>query len=272
MLKSASTLVLMIVALAMMVTVPATSDARSLDEIIKSGKVRIGVHPNIPPLSYRDTSGKWQGFDIDLGKLLADKIGVEVEYVPVEWKARVPALISDQIDFSMAALTRNSKRAKVIDFTVPIHTENLAVLTTDKVKDVNSWQDLNREGLTMVGCRGCFPVQWMKDNMPKTKVLVVDSGSDLVRTIAQGRADGMVANLEWHKRFTSNFKKVNWVIIDDVIKTSYCAIGVKKGNYNLRDFLNIALYEIQSADQHNEIWRKYWDRDPLVKIIPDPYF
>ena len=161
MLRSVSTLVLMLVALAMMVTAPTTSDARSLDEIISSGKVRIGVHPNIPPLSYRDTAGVWQGFDVDLGKLIADKIGVKVEYVPVEWKARVPALISDQIDFSMAALTRNSKRAKVIDFTVPIHTENLAVLTTDKVKDVKSWKDLNREGLTMVGCRGCFPVRWM---------------------------------------------------------------------------------------------------------------
>ena len=84
--------------------------------------------------------------------------------------------------------------------------------------------------------------------------------------------DGMVANLEWHKRFTKNFSNVNWVIIDDVIKTSYCAMGVKKGNYSLRDFLNLALYELQSADVHNEIWRKHWGRDPLVKVLPNPYF
>ena len=255
-----------------LLVVPLASDARNLDEIIASGNVKIGVHPNIPPLSYRDTNGDWQGFDIDLGNELAKKIGVEVEFVPVEWKARVPALISEQIDFSMAALTRNSKRIKVIDFTFPIHTENLAVLITDKVTGVNSWKDMNRSDLTLVGCRGCFPVRWMKDNLPKAKVLVVDSGSDMVRTIAQGRADGMVANLEWHKRFTKNFSNVNWVIIDDVIKTSYCAMGVKKGNYSLRDFLNLALYELQSADVHNQIWRKHWGRDPLVKVLPNPYF
>ena len=91
-----------------LLVVPLASDARNLDEIIASGNVKIGVHPNIPPLSYRDTNGEWQGFDIDLGNELAKKIGVEVEFVPVEWKARVPALISEQIDFSMAALTRNS--------------------------------------------------------------------------------------------------------------------------------------------------------------------
>ena len=250
----------------------STAQARTLDEIISDGTVRIGVHPNIPPLSFRDQDGNWQGWDIEMGKLLADKIGAEVEFVPVEWKARVPSLISDQIDFSMAALTRNSKRAKVIDFTVPIHTENLAVLTTDKVGKISSWKDLDKKGLTMVGCRGCFPVNWMKTNMPNVKVLIVDSGSDMVRTIAQGRADGMVANLEWHKRFTENFKDVNWVIIDDVIRTSYCAIGVAKGNSSLRDFLNLALYEIQSTGKHNEIWESFWGMPPLVKIEADPYF
>ncbi|CAN0585745.1 unnamed protein product, partial [Laminaria digitata] len=135
----------------MAVALSATAvKARSLDEIISSGTVRVGVHPNIPPLSFRDSAGDWQGWDIEMAKLIAGKIGVEAEFVPVEWKARVPALVSDQIDFSMAALTRNSGRAKVIDFTVPIHTENLAVLTTDKVCDVKSWKDLDKDGLTMV--------------------------------------------------------------------------------------------------------------------------
>ena len=112
----------------------------------------------------------------------------------------------------------------------------------------------------------------MDYNKLKTFVTVVDSGSDMVRTIAQGRADGMVANLEWHKRFTLNFKDVNWVVIDDVIRTSYCAIGVAKGNSSLRDFLNLALYEIQSTGKHNEIWESFWGMPPLVKIEADPYF
>jgi polar amino acid transport system substrate-binding protein len=65
---------------------------------------------------------------------------------------------------------------------------------------------------------------------------------------------------------------VNWVVIDDVIRTSYCAIGVAKGNSSLRDFLNLALYEIQSTGKHNEIWESFWGMPPLVKIEADPYF
>ncbi|MCP5152557.1 MAG: transporter substrate-binding domain-containing protein [Ectothiorhodospiraceae bacterium] len=263
-------LAVLVAAFGIVASGPAT--ARTLDEIIASGTVRIGIHPNIPPLSYRDAAGEWQGYDADLGRMIADKLGVKPEFVATEFNARVPSLASDLIDLSLAALTRNSERMKVIDFTFPVYTENLAVLTTEKVGAVKSWKDLDREGLTMVGCRGCYPVQWMKDNMPNVKVLIVDSGSDMVRTIAQGRADGMVANLEWHKRFTDSHTDVKWVIIDDVIRTAYCAIGVKKGNTSLRDYLNAVIYEIQTAGTHNTLWAKHWGAAPLVEVVPQPYW
>jgi len=252
--------------------VPLTSQARTLDQIIADGTVRIGVHPNLPPLSFQGPTGEWQGYDVELGKLLAEKMGVQPEFVATEFNARVPSLVSDLIDFSLGALTRNSERMKVIDFTFPVYTENLAVLTPEKAGPVKSWKDLNKKGLTMVGCRGCYPVQWMKENMPNVEVLVVDSGSDLVRTIAQGRADGTVANLEWHKRFTDNFPDVKWVIVDDVIRTAYCAIGVSKGNETLKTYLNAAIYELQSAGTTEALWEKFWGAPPLTKVVPNPYW
>ena len=56
------------------------------------------------------------------------------------------------------------------------------------------------------------------------------------------------------------------------LKLQMIAIGVAKGNSSLRDFLNIALYEIQIAGKHNEIWESFWGMPPLVKIEADPYF
>jgi polar amino acid transport system substrate-binding protein len=261
-----------VLAVAASLALPVGGTARTLDEIIASGTLRVGVHPNLPPLSFQDANGAWQGFDIELAKLIAAKMGTEPEFVATEFNARVPGLVSDLIDISLAALTRNSERMKVIDFTFPVYTENLAVLTTTAAGEVTSWRDLDREGLTMVGCRGCYPVQWMQENMPNVEVLIVDSGSDMVRTIAQGRADGMVANLEWHKQFTDNHPDVDWVIIDDVIRTAYCSIGVKKDNRSLRDYLNAAIFEIQSEGMHNALWEQFWGRPPIVAVEPQPYW
>ena len=259
-------------AAAVMLLAPVGGDARTLDEIIKSGVVKIGVNPNLPPLSSVNTKGEWEGFDVDIGTLLAEKMGVKPEWVATEVPARVPSIISGLIDFSMGALTRNSRRMKVIDFTVPLHTENMAVLLTDKVKGVTKWKDLDNEKYTMVGCRGCTPVRFMRDNTPKAKILLVEGPADMVRSIAQGRADGLIANLDFYPRLLKNHPGVNWVIVPDVIKTAYCAIGVQKGNHSLRSFLNAALWEIQDPGIHNDIWEKHYGIPPIVAVKAQPYW
>ena len=109
------------------------AQARSLDDIIKSGSIRVGVNPNFPPMSSYGKTNQLEGFDIDIGNKIADALKVKADFVPTETPQRVPFLTADRIDISLGALTRTAERAKLIDFTVPLHTEAMAVLTTDKV-------------------------------------------------------------------------------------------------------------------------------------------
>ena len=79
------------------------------------GVIRIGINPNFPPMSSRNASGEWEGFDIDIGNKIAEALKVTVEWVPTETAQRVPFLVADQIDMSLGALTRNTERAKLIE-------------------------------------------------------------------------------------------------------------------------------------------------------------
>src|SRR4051812_27955925 len=100
---------------AMMLALGAMSidaQARTLDEIISSGTVRIGVNPNQPPSSSLGATNEYEGFDIDIGNKIAEAIGVKAEFVPTESAQRVPFLVADRIDLSLGALTRNTERAK----------------------------------------------------------------------------------------------------------------------------------------------------------------
>ena len=63
--------------------------------------------------------------------------------MPTETPQRVPFLTADRIDISLGALTRTAERAKLIEFTVPLHTEAMAVLTTDKVP-LTKWKRLQQ--------------------------------------------------------------------------------------------------------------------------------
>lgn len=247
------------------------ADAKSLDDILSEGKIRIGINPNFPNMSTRNDAGEWEGFDITVGKAIADKLGVEVEWVPTETAQRVPFLVSDRIDLSLGALTRNSERAKLIDYTVPLHTEVLAVLATDKIEG-DKWQDFNKEGVTLANMRGNWTVDWIGENMPNAKLELVDTIADTVRLVGQGRADAIVENIDFFMGFTKNYPDVNWRVVKEPIFVAYCAIGVSQGNDNLKEVLNIILYDLHSSGMVNETWEKNYGAPMLVKVEPSPWF
>lgn len=249
----------------------APAEARSIDDIIKSGTVKVGVNPNFPPMSSYGQTNELEGFDIDIGNKIAEALGVKVEFVPTETAQRVPFLVSDRIDLSLGALTRSAERAKVIDYTVPLHTEVMAVLTTDKV-EAAKWQDLDKDSITLVNMRGNWSVDFLKGKMPNSKVLLVDTNADTVRSIAQGRADALVENIDFFMAFTKNYPDVKWRTLPDTISVSYDGIGVGKGNDGLRQFLDILLYDMHSSDMINQTWEKWYGAPMTVKVVPQPFF
>jgi polar amino acid transport system substrate-binding protein len=247
------------------------ANAKSMDDVVKQGVLRIGIHPNSPPFSGRAASGDYEGFDITIGSKLAEELKVKAEWVPAETAQRVPFLVADTIDISLGGLTRNSERAKVIEYTVPLHTEVMGVLTTDKV-NVAKWQDLNDPKYTLVDVRSAWTVDWAKQNLPNAKLQIVDSSADAVRAIAQGRASALVEMLDFFTAFTKNHTDTKWKIMDDKIDVGWDCIGVGKGNYGLRDVLNITLYKLHSSGFVNEAWQKAFGSEMLMKVPAQPFF
>ena len=259
----------MLVVFAVAATAPA--EALTLDEIIKDGTIRIGVNPNFPPMSSFGMTNQLEGFDIDIGNTIAEALGINVDFVTTESAQRVPFLISNRIDIALGAMTRTPNRAKLIGYTVPLHSEAMGVITTDKL-DISTWQDLNREDITLVNMRGNLSVDILKDKLPKPKTLLVDGNADTIRAIAQGRADALVENVDFFLKFTTNYRNVKWRVLDDPIFVAYCGIGVGKSNKELRDFLNILLYDLHSSGVINETWQKWFGAPMAIPIKPNPFF
>ena len=249
----------------------AAAEARSLDEIIKAGVLRIGVNPNFPPNSSYSDKNELEGFDIDVGNKIAEGMKLKAEFVPTETPQRVPFLVADKIDISLGALTRSAERAKLITYTVPLHTEVMAVLTTDKAA-ITSWKQLDDSRFTLANMRGNWSVDYLKGQLPNAKVELTDNIADTVRLVAQGRADAIVENIDFFMRHTKNYPDVKWVVLPDPIDVGYCAIGLQQGNYPLRDVLNIILYGLHSSNYVNETWEKWYGAPMLVKVVPSPYF
>lgn len=262
-------LVTTIAVIAIAAAMPA--EARTLDEIISDGSIRIGVNPNFPPMSSYGKTNQLEGFDIDIGNVIAAELGVEAEFVTTEAAQRVPFLISKRIDIALGAMTRTPERAKVISYTVPLHSEAMGVITTSKI-DISSWQELNREDVTLVNMRGNLSVDMLKDKLPKPKVLLVDGNADTIRAIAQGRADALVENVDFFINFTKLYRNIEWRVLRDPIFIAYCGIGVGKGNRELRDYLNVLLYDLHSSGRIDEFWQKWYGAPMAAPVPASPFF
>lgn len=255
----------------LLVAVSAPTESRTLDEIISDGTLRVGVNPNFPPMSSFGMTNQLEGFDVDIGNRIAEALGVEVDFVTTETAQRVPFLVSNRIDIALGAMTRTPTRAKLIGYTIPLHSEAMGVITTDKV-DIQNWKELDRPDITLVNMRGNLSVSILKDMLPKPKVLLVDGNADTIRAIAQGRADALVENVDFFLKFTNNYRNVKWRVLSEPIFVAYCGIGIGKNNDSLRHYLNILLHDLHTSGYINETWEKWYGAPMAVPIKPDPYF
>ena len=258
-------------AVALICFATAPVDAKTLDEILSAKKVVVGVNSSLPPLASYNDKNELDGFDVEFAKKIAELMGVEVEFVKVGPNDRVPFVASGKIDFVMGAMTRTLARAKVVDYTVPLITEALAVVTTEG-KPYAQWQNLNDPAVRLVAIRGTTPVKLIQENIPKAQRLLLDDHPDSIRAIAQGRADATITVVETELQFMNSYKDVKWKVLKAPIKTYYNGLAVARGNESLRLWLNLAIFELQSSGYVDDLWKKWFKTDNTFRVEPNPYF
>jgi polar amino acid transport system substrate-binding protein len=251
---------------------PALAQVRTLDQVLSAKKLLVGVNPTLPPLASYDDKNEIVGYDVDIATRLAKMLGVDIELVKVGSPDRVPFVASGRVDIVMGALTRTPDRAKVIDFTVPIQTEALSVLTTE-AKPYTTWKDLAGADVRLVQVRGTTPVDFIKANLPQAQVLLLDNYPDAVRALAQGRADAMIDVVDYLGNFMKTYS-VNWKVLKEPVggDVDYDCIGVAKGNATLKDWLNVALYSLGQSGFLSETYKKWFGIEMVVPVVPNPYF
>jgi polar amino acid transport system substrate-binding protein len=263
------TLLALAAAATMAMTGPA--DARSLEEIIGSGVLRVGTYADQPPMASLNDAGAYEGFDIEVANHIASAMGVTVEIVPLTTAQRIPFLQSGQIDISLGALTRTPERALVVDYTIPLHSESVLVLTTEG-NPITVWTELNDPAQTIASGRGYWTTDMVKAELPNAKQDLYDTPADQVRAVAQGRATAIVDIIDTMMVFTEQYPDVQWKVIESEIYSAWCAVGVPRGEEGLKNFLNVVIYDMHASGKTQEYWTK-WYGAPNPKPVPlDPVF
>ena len=95
-------------------------EGSTMAAIQDEGTITIGVKYDVPPFGFNNPqSGEVEGFDVDLGKLIAEKLGVEAEFIEAISDNRIPFLQDGTADLILSTMTITTDRDADIDFSTP---------------------------------------------------------------------------------------------------------------------------------------------------------
>ena len=215
----------------------ATAKARTIDEIKKSGKIKIGVFSDKNPFGYVDENGKVQGYDVYFAKRIAkDLLGSEdaVDFVYVEAASRVEYLKSAKVDITLANFTVTDERKEQVDFALPYMKVALGIVSPQKaeITDVNQLK-----GKKLIVVKGTTAETYFSKNYPDVTLVKFDEYQEAYDALLDGRGDAFSTDntevLAWAKQ-----NKGFVVGVESLGDIDTSAPAVQKGNTELLNWLN----------------------------------
>ena len=170
----------------------------TLDKILQSGTLKVGTTGDFPGWSFKNTTtNEYEGFDIDVAKALAADMGVEIEFVPTDWKTIVNGVVAGKYHITGSASIKAS-RMKAAGFSESY----LAVVfkpftTADKAGNFDGWDSINKSGVIVATTLGTAMEPMVKGWFPKATIKSVEAPARGYQEVLAGRADIFVtSNLE----------------------------------------------------------------------------
>ena len=182
---------------------------RTVEQIKKSGTIKIAVFSDKKPFGYVDENGEYQGYDVYFARRIAKDLGVKVKFVPVEPAARVEVLETNKVDIVLANFTKTAERAQKVDFALPYMKVALGVVSKDSAL-VTKPEQLN--GKTLIVAKGTTAETYFSQNYPKVNLLKFDLYADTYKALLDGRGD-VVDGGAVGERHAYNIDAVNDMII-----------------------------------------------------------
>lgn len=238
------------------------AQARTLDDILKSGQILIGVDLNSPPYGFEDAQQQPSGSEVETAQLMAKDLGVKLQIVPTTVANRVPYLATDRVDVVMATFAITPERAKSVWFSTPYGVTGTIVLAPKSV-DIKSYADLS--GKKIATTRGSAAEQALNTNAPKdAEILRLDDDSGATAALVSGQADALTTTPAIASLIMKRFPDKHFESKFTVFKFWYGA-GVARGATDLLQWINTFMFfNIQNGNM-SKISEKWIDL-PLPNI------
>jgi len=241
--------------------------AGALDDIRETGVLRACFDAGYMPFEMKAKNGKYIGFDVDLGKLIAKQMGVKYEAVNIAWDGIIPALLTNKCHVITSGMTITAQRNMRINFVDPYITIGQSILLNPKLKDkIHSYKDLNSSEYIVVSKLGTTGENVVKKMLSKANYNAFETETDAAMEVVNGKADAMIYDMPFISIYAAQKKDKTAAIIDPF---TYEPLGwaIKQGDPDMLNLLNNALAQSKSDGTYDRIYNKWFKSDAWLTQV-----
>ena len=230
----------------------STSAAAAELTTVEAGKLTMATNATFPPYEMTTDSGEIEGIDVDTAKAIAEKLGLELQIDDMDFDAALLAVQQGKSDMVMAGVTVTDERQNVMDFTDSYATGIQSIIVKED-SDIASVDDL--AGKKIGTQRGTTGYLYCSDDFGDENVVAYDDGLTAVQMLNNGQVDCVVIDNAPAKEFIAANPGLK--LLDTAYVEESYAIGIGKGNTELKDAINTALEELKADGTLQAIVDKY---------------
>lgn len=248
----------MVMAVATLTGCGATKEDQ-LAKIQKDGKIIIAMEGQWAPWTYHDETGELVGFDTEVGKAIAGKLGVDAEFVEGEWDGLFTGLDSGKYDVIINGVEITEAREEKYDFTTAYAFDHTVLIVPEDNDSITTFADLN--GLTTTNSLGSTYADLAEQN--GATVQNVDTLSETIDMIVSGRADATLNAESSFYDYMAEKPDTAIKIVATYDEAARIAIPTRKGDESkaLREAIDKAISELKADGTLEALSQKYFGRD-----------
>ncbi len=239
----------------------------TLDKVISEKALRVGVILSLPPFGMRNANGDPEGFDVDIAKLAAERLGAELEIIDTTAADRIPNLRTGKVDLIIGQFTRNAERAKVVTFSDPYITAVVMAIALPADSTVASAKELDGKRVAVI--KGTTQDTAFTAAVPGADIQRFDSSAAALLALKQGQVDAMIEDsnfLNYQAKLGGDIK----VVIDPAFKhlIDYNSIGLQRGDPDWLNWVNMFVFELNMSGKGRELYTKWFNAEMPAPLNP----
>ena len=237
----------------------STGAADQLAAIQANGKLVVALEGAWQPWSYHDESDTLVGYDVEVSRAIAEKLGVEPEYVESDWDSLFAGLDAGRFDIVCNGVEVTDERAKTYDFTTPYGYIHTALAVRKDNEDIKSFEDL--KGKTTANSLASTDME-LAESYGAT-VQGIDTLEETIQLLTAGRIDATLnADVSFYD-YLNVHPDADFKLVAQTEDASHVAIPVRKGDdsASLLEAINTAIEELRADGTLKALGEKYFGQD-----------